>query len=410
MEELKAVALTHKNSDLDHIGLFHLNDVERSSVLAGIKEKFALRELMYLSTCNRVELIFSFENYFCSGQARSVFEALAQGKNIPDSVLDNLEVHNGREALEHMIRVASSLDSMVIGEREIITQVRKSFEEAWENGTGGDLLRLCVRRTIETAKKIYTETQIATKPVSTVSLAWQKFSESGIHKHDGVILIGAGQMIRNFSRFLLKQGYSNVCIYNRSLENATSIANSLQANAYPLSALCDHPENIRAIISCTGATDFILEQEDFLSLHEKHTGKKLIIDMALPADIPEEVSKLPGVTYFGMKTLQKEASKNISARKQEIEACEKIISQSIEEFEKVYMQRNLEIALREIPQRIKEIKEKALTQVFAKELQKMDDETRAVLENIIQYMEKKYISVPMKMAKEVMIDKVTSNA
>ncbi len=139
-------------------------------------------------------------------------------------ILDRFTAYRGEEAMRHLLEVSASLDSMVLGEREIITQVRKAFEDARRWNVSGDLLRLTSKKVIETAKRVFTETAIATRPVSVVSLAWKRFSSYKHPKDAAILLIGAGQTNGNFARFLSKAGYTNVTVANRTLERAEALA------------------------------------------------------------------------------------------------------------------------------------------------------------------------------------------
>jgi glutamyl-tRNA reductase len=132
-----------------------------------------------------------------------------------------VENYSGIHAVEHLLQVASSIDSMIVGEREIITQLRKSYEECAAQQLTGDQLRMVINQCVKTAKEVFTYTDLSKKPVSVVSLAWKKFVEAGIKTTDRVLLIGAGQIIRNFSKFLFENEYHNVVIANRTKANDT---------------------------------------------------------------------------------------------------------------------------------------------------------------------------------------------
>ncbi|MFN9799343.1 MAG: glutamyl-tRNA reductase, partial [Bacteroidota bacterium] len=147
----------------------------------------------------------------------------------------------------------------------------------------------------------------------------------------------------------------------------------------------------------------------YTSLIRGESGRKLIIDLALPADIDAAVASSAEVHYVGMETIQSRASENISSREQALAECEPIITSGVREFERMFAEREVERAMRSIPEAIKEIRSTALGSVFARDLEQLDENSREVLEKIIAYMEKKYISVPMKMAREVLLDAVSRN-
>ena len=158
MNELRVVALTHKHFTLDTIGKFHVDDNRREQVLKQLIHHIGIGELMYLSTCNRVEIVFTLPHYVCPGVTANMLKLIQPNLDEADikSIAAQAERFNGVEAAEHLLNVAASLDSAIIGEREIITQLRKAYEECDALGLTGDDLRLMIRQCIQTAKEVFT--------------------------------------------------------------------------------------------------------------------------------------------------------------------------------------------------------------------------------------------------------------
>ncbi|MFT4779088.1 MAG: glutamyl-tRNA reductase [Flavobacteriales bacterium] len=406
MEKLQVISLSHKNCPLDLIGRFHVEDARRGSFLLELKELMKVNELVYLSTCNRVEFIISTDVYFCGGRQNQLLDTFEITGSEKSTVLQAFESFQGEAAIHHLLKVGASLESMVLGEREIITQVRKAFDEGRTLGISGDLLRLTGKNVIETSKRVFTETAIATKPVSVVSLAWKNFKSRGHSSETPILIIGAGQTNSNFARFLKKSGYSNVTVANRTLEKAqTLVADTTGWKAVQLLHI-SQIEAFKVIVTCTGSENPIVTST-FLG---NRAGENIdIIDMALPSDVSSEVTQMENVRYVGMQVLQAEATKNLAFRSKEIAACDAILKASIQLFKDQLKQRKIELAMREIPQTIKDIRETAMGEVFAKELDLLDESSRKVLEKILGYMEKKYISVPMKLAKKVILENTKTN-
>jgi glutamyl-tRNA reductase len=412
VNDLRVIALTHKNLPLETIGKFHLAGEQRKQVLASLQEKFGITEVMYLSTCNRVEIIFSLSHFVCPGVTHQILQFLRPdlGAETLRSASQACERYNGAEAVEHILRVASSLDSVVIGEREIITQLRKAYEECDAEGTTGDDLRLLIRQAIKTAKEIFTYTDLSKKPVSVVSLAWQQFRDAGYPTSSKILLVGAGQIIRNFCKFLSENGYHNLVVANRTLAHAETLVTAVGGKkALSLNELPNYSEGFDVLVSCTGSTASVIDLTLYERLLQGDHSKKMIIDLALPADVDAAIVQTHAVQYIDMPFIQSMASANISFREQALTDCEPLIQSGIREFERSFNERRVEKAMRSIPDTIKEIKSTALGTVFAQDLEKLDENSREVLEKILQYMEKKYISVPMKMAREVLLDAVSKN-
>jgi glutamyl-tRNA reductase len=268
----------------------------------------------------------------------------------------------------------------------------------------GDLLRLVIKRAIETAKQVYTETQIAHKPVSIVSLAYRKLKDLNVKLDARFVIIGAGQTNQLMAKFLKKHGFSNFVVFNRTLQNAQHLAKELSGRAFPLKEIGNYQGGFDVILTCTASAEHIVDRKVYGTLLDGEKGKKIIIDLSIPNDIAPEVIQENHPHYIDITALQSMANENLKERHKELEACSSIIESNIAEFRNVVKERKVELAMREIPLKVKEIHSKAINTVFAKDIEKMDASSKEVLEKILSYVEKKYISVPMKMAKDILIE------
>ena len=308
------------------------------------------------------------------------------------------------EAIRHLFNVASSIDSLIVGEREIITQVRNAYEKSNEQSLTGDLIRIIIKQTIETAKDVYTQTNIARNPVSVVSLAYQALKNFGVKPDARVLIIGAGVTNTNMARFLKKHGLSNFAVFNRSVENAKKLSEEIGGKAYPLSALKEYKEGFDVLLTCTASSEIIITSEIYQSLLSSEKTKKIVIDLAVPNDFDVSICKDFPVHLIEIDSLQEIAKENMQRRAKELEACNAIIEKRLNDFNAIYKTRKVELAMREVPQKVKEIREMAINTVFAKDIEQLDEQSREVLDKVIKYFEKKYISVPMKMAKDILLD------
>lgn len=408
LRRFSVFAFTHKVLPLEMVGKFHIDPEFIKDKLTSLKANLKLDELMYLSTCNRVEF-FVVQSAGNEISASDIVSAM--NLNLSDDdfnfISREAEVYRADDGVRHLFRVSASLDSMVIGEREIITQVRKSYEDCHNIGLTGDFIRLLIRKTIETAKLIFTETAIFKKPVSVVSLGFHRLRDLNMPHDSRIVMIGAGKTNRAMIRFLAKHGYKNIHIYNRSLEKAVALANEVGAKASLLSELPRHTTGFDICITCTSSGEPVLTEEIYDVLAQGETSRKVIIDLAIPGDVSGDVLARAGsnLKYIDIAMLKIIADKNLAERSGEIQNCEVIIDNKLMEFHDMYRDREVELAMRQIPEKVKEIRDTALGIVYAKELSGLNAESREVLDKVIAYMEKKYISVPMKMAKEVMLNK-----
>ena len=402
LKHLKIFAFTHRKLDVVKIGLLHIEPLDQAARLKHVKEQFDLDEIMFLSTCNRVEFtIVSKSNISIERFISALYPDLPE---VDVSHLSlNVEQYIGDAAVEHSLSVASSIESMIVGEREIITQVRNAFELSNANGFTGDFLRLLIRKVIETAKKVYTQTSIATKPVSVVSLAYHKLKELNIPLDSRILIIGSGATNSNMCKFLKKHGFSNFIVFNRTVENAENLAGELNASFYPLSELPFYKKGFDVILTCTGANHNVVSLETYESLLNGDKGLKTLIDIAIPQDISPEIIQKHKVHYLSIDLLQKISNDNLKVRANEVDCVKSIVSEALEDFIHVVEERNVELVMRDVPRQVKAIKETAIDEVFKRDMEELDPEAREVLDKVLGYVEKKYISGPMKLAKEIIL-------
>ncbi len=392
---------------LDQIGKLHLNEELQSTLLGAIKINFDFEELMLLSTCNRVEFFICSETEVTENLVRQLLKFV--NSNLDSATINLLaektQVFENDEAVKHVFEVASSLNSLVIGEREIITQVRKAYEFCNLLGLTGDFIRLLVKQTIETAKDIFTKTDISKNPVSIVSLAYRQLRELGIKNDARIIMIGAGETNTVMANYLLKHKFANFTVFNRTLKNAEKLMDKLQGQSFSLSDLNKYENGFDVLITCTGSTEPIINEVIYNQMLANDKTKKVIIDLALPADVEANVLKENNIHYIDINSLKTQAEKNLELRHAEIEKCNYIIQNKLHEFKNLHKERKIELAFGEIPKQVKAIKEIAVNEVFIKEINSLDDKSKEILDKVLNYVEKKYNAVAMKTAKEALISK-----
>ncbi len=387
-----------------NIGKLHIDVKHRKERLSQFFN-IDISEVQYLSTCNRVEIMIVDNQELNLTRLRKVFTCFNSNWNNQDIdwVVDNCAVYIGLNAVLHLFRTASSLDSLVVGEREIITQVRKSYDECNSFGLTGDYLRLIIGKTIECAKEVYTQTDIAKNPVSIVSLAYRALRDLSLKEDSRVLVVGAGETNTTMCKFLFKHGFKNFTIVNRTFEKAELLAEQLSGKAMSLESLGSFSEGFDLLVTCTGSEDPIFTKSVYNKLLVGEDTKKTIVDLAIPTDVHASIVRDYSVNYIEIDRLQDLSVKNIAVRKKEIAKCERHINNKLEEFKHHYKERKVEIAMKTVPQKVKEIRNLAVSEVFSKELESLDESSREVLENMLAYMERKYISVPMKMAKDILL-------
>jgi glutamyl-tRNA reductase len=407
LKYLKVIAFTHKFIDLKELGCLVLCEEAIDSRLELLKSAYDIPEIFYLATCNRVEFVFTAEEKLDKSFVKSFLQTL-HADSLSEAQLENItancELFEQEDALNHLMRVSSSLESLVVGEKEILAQVRKSYENCRSKQFTGDYLRMIMNTVVKTAKEVYTFTNISKNPISVVSLAYRRLRDLQVCSNSRILIIGAGETNQNIAKYLKKHTYTNFSVFNRTLSKAQDLANELGGFAYPLEDLKIFDKGFDVIITCTSATEPIITEEIYTQLLARETTSKVIVDLALPGDVAPDVVKNNNIQYIEINSLKEIANANVQERYQELIKGEAIIADNIVQFRPIMQQRRVELAMKEVPIRIKEIKERALNSVFANEIESLDENSRQVLEKIITYMEKKYISVPMVMAKDILIN------
>jgi glutamyl-tRNA reductase len=405
LKKFHIVAYTFKTIDFQLIGQLNTPQEQWEQVLPSLKKSLNADELMMISTCNRVEFILVSNQQPCPFKLLNFYKPNLSKETIA-AIASKAELFSGKIAIEHLFRVASSLDSMVVGEREIITQVRESYERCNLIGVTGDSIRLAIKQTISTAKKIFSETNISTKQVSVVSLAFISLLEFNPSNESRIVVVGAGVTNTNMLRFLKKNNFKNVSIFNRTLEKAESLAKEFSYTAHPLQKLNTWEFGFDILITCTNSDSPVITNEIYNMLNKNEPSKKIVVDLSLPNDLEDSLIDKNVFEYIHFNQLKEKSEANLLYRQKEISACEKIIEESLLQSKEIFKIREVELAMQEIPRLVKEIKENAMSLVFAKDLAKLDSESREVVEKIMEYVEKKYISLPIKKAKEILLEKV----
>lgn len=402
LQHVHVLTLTHRHAKLKEIGslvaAFEADGQLRDRLQALVNEG-VVDELYYLATCNRFTLLFTTQ--------RTVNERF-RASLLPDQQLPALEALRhleGDKAVYHLFEVAASIDSLVVGERQILGQFREAYGRCREWKLIGDDLRIVCDRVVLAAKDVYNRTRIGQKSVSVVSLAMQQLRRFNPRPNARVLMIGAGQTNLLVTKFLRKAGYTDVTVFNRSPERAAALAQPFPNGAgLSLSDLESYERGFDVLFVCTGAAEPIVTS-DLLHwlLAEEDAEGKVVIDLGVPADVNEEAVAAHPVSYVGIEQLRTLAEENMGFRREEIKRAHGVLHQHLSELDAAYRQRLLERAMRHLPEEIKAIKHTAVNQIFAKELRDLDPETRDLMIRMMSYMEKRCIGIPMKAAREAIL-------
>jgi glutamyl-tRNA reductase len=330
------VGVNHKTAPVEIRERLAFNDEACAESLRRLVDGEVVREGLIVSTCNRVEILSATSSEqieFSAGQLTNFLDTTGR---LPAGFLDkHLYRHTDEDAVRHLFRVASSLDSMVIGEPQVLGQVRHAYSLAVEAGTAGRVLNRLVHHTFRVAKRVRTETGIAANAVSISYMAVElgkKIFES--LKGCTVMLIGAGEMAELSARHLVHAGVSRVVIANRTEDAARQIADEFGAISVSLDKLDEFLAEADVIICSTGAPDYVLTEEHTRNALERRRNRPTcMIDISVPRNIDPAVGNVPNVFLFDIDDLESVISSNIREREREAERAELIVQSEVMQFQ-----------------------------------------------------------------------------
>lgn len=331
--ELAVIGINHKTAPVAIREKFSFSSGRTVEVNRLLKENVSLAENLILSTCNRVE-IYAVANHN-KDYVDNIKNFLTKFHNL--NLLDyqdKIYIYKDKEAVRHLFRVAAGLDSMVIGEMEILGQVKKAYQDARESLTTGKALNRLFEKAFNTAKKLRTDTFIGWGPVSVSSLA-VKLAEKilGGLSDKTVLIVGTGIIGEQVALYLKKGGIKSILVTNRTFEKAKSLSDKFSAAALPFEDFRSKLAETDIIIASTGAPHCIIRKSDILSIMPKRKLRPLfIIDLAVPRDVEAEVNKIDNAYLYNIDDLDKIVKENIKLRKSELDKCSDIIAAAAERF------------------------------------------------------------------------------
>ena len=329
------VGLNHKTADVDVREKLAFNGQKLEEGLMRLKTLSEIKEAVILSTCNRVEMYTNVKDtakaYESIKDFISEFHGLDRG-----SLEKSLYAYENLTAVRHVFRVASSLDSMVVGEPQILGQIKDAFEFALRKKTTGILLNKLMKKAISVAKRIRTETKIAENAVSisfaAVELAKKIFTDLSTKS---VMLLGAGEMAELAAKHLMSSGVKEVLVANRTYETGCSLAKEFNGRAVKFEDFVHETANTDIVICSTGASKYVLLKEQMHHvMKERRHRPVFIIDISVPRNIDPEINNIDNVYLYDVDDLQGVVDSNVQGRQKEAEKAEAIITDEIETFQK----------------------------------------------------------------------------
>lgn len=394
---IQLVGMNHKTAPVEVRERLALSEEGAGELARELTRGDLIDEAMVLSTCNRVEFIASGEPDALHGEFLRRFSGSANGSGPPQGALYNLA---GRQAVRHVFRVASSLDSMVVGEPQILGQVREAYQRAKEAGALSGPLESLVSHAFRVARRVRNETEIGKMAVSVshvaVELARKIFGDL-----DGraVLLIGAGEMAEAAARHLQAAGASRLWVTNRTAAGAERLASEFAGETVPFERLLEALQSVDIVISSTGSSEFILSRRAAEGVIAARRNRPIfLVDIAVPRDVDPAINEVENVFVYDIDDLQQVAEANMENRRREAELAEQIIDAEVERtFQRIKASR-AGPAILSLNERLEAIRQGEMERHEAK-LRGLSAEQRAVVDQLTRSIISKVAHHPIREAK-----------
>jgi len=327
---ISLIGLNHRTASVDIREKFSLSEFCEAGNWA-IPCNGPIRESLILSTCNRVEIL-AIGSEQLDNHLLSVWASIANSSI--HELLPYIYTFFNKEAIKHIFSVASSIDSMVLGEPQILGQLKKAYRNSVDTGHSGLILNRLLHKSFSVAKRVRNETAIAANAVSisyaAVELAKRIFGEMATHK---AMLIGAGEMAELAAMHLLQAGINEIIVVNRTLEHGVELAQKFSGRAVSFEKLIQTLPEVDIIITSTGSQEPILKLNDVKNILKIRKNRPMFfIDIAVPRDIDSAINQLDNIYLYDIDDLKEVVEDNLSARQNEAEKAKKIIDEEVLDF------------------------------------------------------------------------------
>ncbi|HJX59897.1 MAG TPA: glutamyl-tRNA reductase [Thermodesulfobacteriota bacterium] len=389
--ELIVIGLNHKTASIDLRERMAFAEDQMETALHQVKSLPSLKENMILSTCNRVEIYAAVRE--TEKAVLDLKHFLSQYHGLPLREFEkNLYSFLGEEAVKHIFRVASSLDSMVVGEPQILGQIKSAYEMAVESKTSGIILHRLLHRAFHVAKRVRTETKIGDSAVSVSSVAIelaQKIFETLEKKT--VLLIGAGEMCELAARHLVSGGVEKVWVTNRTYDRAVSLAQEFNGEAIPFDEMNQGLKKVDIVISATDSPQYLIRHDQMAKVIKERKQKPVFfIDIADPRDIEPSVGEIENVYLYNIDDLKKVADENIKDRGKEAQKAETIVQDEVIKFVNWYHSLEVTPTIVALRNKFEEIRKRELEKTLSlhpnlsdKEKKSLETLTSAIINKIL---------------------------
>jgi glutamyl-tRNA reductase len=396
--KLQMVGCSHRTAPIDVRERLAFSPEQTQAALSAARARFPDAETVLLSTCNRVELYTAAEAPGACPSYQDVVDFLASFHRLDATpLLDVLVERSGEDAVRHLFTVAASLDSMVVGEAQILAQVKQAYEWARSADNAGPLTNSVFQSAIRVAKRVANETAINQRRVSIPSVAVADFASRVYERFDDkkVLVVGAGEMGKETLRYLMDEGARNIAVVNRNAARSRELAERFGGHAHPWADLQQLLVDADLVISTTGSEEPVVTLDVFRAVqHARRERPLFILDLAVPRDFAADIGDLPGVYLYSIDDLQEACEANRRAREKEWPKAEKIIQAETLRFMAQLHHRATGPTVRRLKAQAEQVKADELSRLINR-LNDLDEHSREEISRAFDRLVNKLLHPPL---------------
>ena len=352
------ISLNFKNAPLDLREKFYLDNADKIVFHNLLKKNVGVEGLMLLSTCNRTEIYFEFENHIGKENKfiHSIVKELADFRKFKDSLSPHLMMVSGSyKVSKHLFRLVSGLESMIIGEFQIVEQLKDAYDFSYKHKMLGPILKRMFQKSLETGKFIRTNTKIGKGAVSVSYAAVEKIHKDLNISNPKFLCVGLGETSQLSIRHLHQKGYPNLKITNRTNKKASEFASELGYSSVDFSSFKEELKKVDVAIFSTSSKNPLLSKNEVEKIMSERDNELLMIDLSVPRNIPDSCNKMGNVKLINVDGLKDVVNVNYKKRKAEVKKAEKFIDDFLSEFDDWTNSRQLRPSILSIKNQIKDV-------------------------------------------------------
>jgi glutamyl-tRNA reductase len=396
---LRVIGLNYRSTPLEVREQLAFSPNQVAAALTAWQDQTADIEAVLLSTCNRTEFyVATPENELPT--TAELLEFLLDQKTCPPTgftLASQIFTLEDAEAVEHLFAVTSGLDSMVLGEVQILSQVKAAYQLALEADTAGPCIHALFQNALKTAKKIATETALHKHRVSIPSIAVADLAQqmAGRFEDKKILVFGAGDMGQETLRYLVEYGAKSITVLNRRLERAEALASQFGGHVADWQHRIELMIDADIVVSTTSADEPVVTLADYQAIAAKRSGRTLfVLDLAVPRDFEPAIAQCAGVHLYSIDDLQEVCNRHRQNRDQEVPKAEKIVKRATEDFMKDWANRHNGPVIQQLRERWTKTKETELVRLFNK-LPELSEREREEIRHAFERLLAKYLHSPL---------------